>query len=253
MKTVVKIGAIVFGIFIAPISAHSAGVEYPLDQVEIDHGDKASLQRGARTFVNYCMGCHSASYARYSRLASDLGLTDELVEENLIFTTNAKGEATKVGSLMESAMADDYAKKVFGTVPPNLALISRSNGADKLYTYMRTFYHQPGRSGIGANNMIFPDVAMPHVLWELQGFQNGVFTEDAHGTSVFGHFEPLSSGSMSPEEFDGFVRDTVNFLEYISEPIASTRRAIGVWVLIFLAFFWVIASLLKKEIWKDVT
>ncbi len=256
MKSVIKLGAIAFGIFIAPFSAPSAGAEYPLDQVEIDHGDKASLQRGARTFVNYCMGCHSASYHRYSRLASDLGLTEQLVEDNLIFTTDAQGEATKVGSLMENAMADDYAKKVFGTVPPNLALISRSNGADMLYTYMRTFYHQPGRSGIGANNMVFPDVAMPHVLWELQGWREAVFTTfvdgDGNEQQVFVEFKQITDGQLSSDEYDALVRDLVNFLDYLGDPIKSERHIIGFWVMGFLFIFFVATLLLKKEYWKDI-
>lgn len=174
MKSLIKITFMALGLCVVSFSVHSAGAKFPLDHVTVDHSDKASLQRGAKTFMNYCMGCHSASYQRYSRLVADLGLTDKLVRDNLIFTTDVKGEPTKIGSLMANNMDKEYAKKVFGTVPPNLALISRSRGANWLYTYMRTFYQQPERGGVGINNLVFPDVAMPDVLWELQGWREAV-------------------------------------------------------------------------------
>jgi len=256
MKSFIKIGLITFGICFVSYSAHGAGEKFPLDHVDIDHSDKASLQRGAKTFVNYCMGCHSASYHRYSRLASDLGLTDKLVEDNLIFTTDAKGEPTKVGSLMENAMANGYAKKVFGTVPPNLALISRSNGADQLCCYMRAFYQQPERAGVGANNMVFPDVAMPHVLWELQGWREAVFKtivdDEGNEKREFVEFKQITDGKLSSDEYDALVRYLVNFLDYLGDPIKSVRHRIGVWVMGFLAIFFVLTLLLKKEYWKDI-
>lgn len=217
-----------------------------LESAANDVGDVNSLQRGARNFMNYCSGCHSAKYVRFNSMADDLQLSQDQLIENLMFN------AERTFETIQANMAADDAARWFGQAPPDMSLMARARTTDYTFNFLKGFYLDPD-SPTGVDNRVLPGTSMPHVLWELQGFQTGVFTEDAHGTSVFGHFEPLSSGSMSPEEFDGFVRDTVNFLEYISEPIASTRRAMGVWVLIFLAFFWVIASLLKKEIWKDVT
>lgn len=256
MKAIIKSILVTVALGVAPITVQAAGSGFPLDHVNIDHSDKPSLQRGAKTFINYCMGCHSASYHRYSRMAADLGIPDDLVRKNLIFTSDENGEPTKVGSLMENTMRDDYAKTVFGTVPPNLALISRSRGADWLYTYMRTFYQQPERSGVGVNNLVFPDVGMPHVLWELQGWQEAVFetVTDADGveTQQFIEFKQVTPGKLSPEEYDTLVRDLVNFLDYLGDPIKSERHRIGFWVLLFLGVFWAVAILLKKEYWKDI-
>ncbi len=255
MNNLINIAFIALGLYAAPFAVQSAGSGFPLDHVTIDHSDKASLQRGAKTFVNYCMGCHSASYHRYSRLATDLGLTDKLVADNLIFTTDAKGEATKVGALMENNMGEDYAKRVFGAPPPNLALISRSRSADWLYTYMRTFYQQPERGGVGVNNLVFPDVAMPHVLWELQGWREAVFktvTESGQEKQQFVEFKQVSEGQLTADEYDSLVRDLVNFLDYLGDPIKSERHRIGAWVLGFLLIFFVFAYFLKREYWKDI-
>lgn len=217
-----------------------------LEHAGNDVSDVHSLQRGARNFMNYCAGCHSAKYVRFNSIADDLELTEDLMIQNLMFN------AEKSFETIQTNMSADDSARWFGQTPPDMSLIARAKTTDYIYNFLKGFYVDPA-SPTGVDNRMLAGTSMPHVLWELQGFQTGVFTEDANGASVFGHFETLTSGSMSPEEFDGFVRDTVNFLEYISEPIASTRRAMGVWVLIFLAFFWVIASMLKKQFWKDVT
>jgi len=236
--------------------AAGGGPTFPNDEIEIDWNDKASMQRGARTFVNYCLSCHSAAYSRFDRIGRDLGMTDDLVRDNLIFTTDVNGDKTKVGELMKINMTREYAEAAFGTVPPDLSLIARSRGVNWLYNYLRSFYVDESRTGLGVNNGVFANVGMPHVLAELQGLQKGIFTEheDDSGmiTQHFEGFEMISPGSLDAEDFDSFVTDTVNFLAYIAEPIRSDRRKLGVWVFIYLIVFLVIASMLKKQIWKDV-
>ena len=217
-----------------------------LEHAGNDINDVSSLQRGARNYMNYCAGCHSAKYVRFNSIADDLELTEGLMIENLMFN------AEKSFETIQTNMSADDSKRWFGQSPPDMSLMARAKTTDYIYNFLKGFYIEPD-SPTGVDNRVLTGTSMPHVLWELQGFQTGVFTEDENGTSVFGHFEPLTSGSMSTGEFDSFVRDTVNFLEYISEPVRSKRRAMGVWVLIFLAFFWVIASMLKNQIWKDVT
>ncbi len=210
-----------------------------------DITDVHSLQRGARNFMNYCAGCHTAKYVRYNSIADDLELTDEMMIENLMFN------AEKTYETIENNMAADDAARWFGRTPPDMSLMARARTTDYIYNFLKGFYVDPS-SPTGVDNVVLAGTSMPHVLWELQGFQSGVFSENEYGMLVFEYFEPLASGSMSAEEFDSFVRDTVNFLEFISEPVRSTRRALGVWVLGFLAVFLVLASLLKKQVWKDV-
>jgi ubiquinol-cytochrome c reductase cytochrome c1 subunit len=217
-----------------------------LEPAENDINDSNSLQRGARNFMNYCSGCHSAKYVRFNRIGEDLELSDVQMIDNLMFN------ADKTFETIQASMSPDDAARWFGQAPPDMSLMARARTTDYIYNFLKGFYIDPD-SPTGVDNSILGGTSMPHVLWELQGFQEGVFTEDEHRLSVFSHFEPITSGSMSPGEFDSFVRDTVNFLEYISEPVSTKRREIGVWVLLFLAVFWVIASMLKKEIWKDVT
>lgn len=227
----------------------AGGEGYPLEKADVDVSNKASLQRGAKLFVNYCMGCHSAEHQRYNRLARDIGLSDEQVRDNLIFT------GAKVGEQMKNAMPKKDAKKWFGATPPDLTLIARSRGADYLYTYLKTFYIDESRPW-GVNNAAFPLVGMPHVLWELQGWQKAVVEthKDAEGNerSVITGFEIVKPGSMSGPEFDKAMRDLVNFLVYIAEPIQLERARIGVWVIAFLILLTVVFYLLKKEYWKDV-
>lgn len=209
-----------FVLAVSPALALAAGGGVHLDKAPVDLADQASLQNGAKVFVNYCLSCHSANYMRYNRMGRDLGLTDEQVKDNLMFASE------KVGEPMSIAMPTKDAKTWFGNPPPDLSVISRARGADWLYTYLRTFYPDEKRP-FGVNNKVFPDVGMPHVLWQQQE-------------------------TMSPAEYDKLVGDLVNFLVYMGEPIQLERQRMGIWVLLFIAVFTVLAYLLKKEYWKDV-
>jgi ubiquinol-cytochrome c reductase cytochrome c1 subunit len=231
-------------------NALAAGGGVHLEDARVDVSNTASLQRGARNFVNYCSGCHSARYVRYNRLAADLQLSEDQVTENLMFID------ARIHDTMETALPAEAAKRWFGTVPPDLSLIARSRGADYLYTFLKSFYVDPSRP-TGVNNLVLPGTSMPHVLWELQGLQEPVHRGevDAEANAVHKKFEALQltqPGKLSPEEYDQFVRDTVNFLAYIAEPIQLKRRQLGFYVLAFLGVFWLLAYFLKKEYWKDV-
>jgi ubiquinol-cytochrome c reductase cytochrome c1 subunit len=210
----------------------------------------ASLQRGARNFVNYCMGCHSARYVRYGRLGQDLGLSEQQVIDNLMFT----GE--RIHDTMKISMRPEDAARWFGTTPPDLSLIARSRGPDYIYSFLKSFYLDPSRP-TGVNNRVMPQTAMPDVLWELQGLQEAVYEgeSDAEHNAVhkrFKEFRSVRPGTLQPKEYDDFVRDTVNFLVYIGEPMQLERRSIGLRVLAFLLVFFLFAYFLKKEYWKDV-
>lgn len=234
-------------VLLAAAQGHAAGGA-ALEHANIDPGNIASLQRGARNFMNYCSGCHSAEYVRYSTIGRDLELSDEQLSENLMFNAEKTFETINV------SMPEEAAGRWFGVAPPDLSLIGRAKGADYIYSFLKGFYVQAD-SPTGVDNTVLAGTSMPHVLWELQGFQRGVFsehTEDGVTTRHFEGFETLSEGSLDAEAFDEFVRDTVNFLVYIAEPIRSERRTLGVWVLMYLIFFWIIAVMLKKQIWKDV-
>ncbi|MFZ5467135.1 MAG: cytochrome c1 [Pseudomonadota bacterium] len=239
------------GLLLMPAAAMAAGGHgMTLDKAGIDISDTASLQRGAQLFVDNCLSCHSAKYMRYNRIGQDLGWTDEEVKQRLI-----KGEA-KVGETMASGMPAEYAKNAFnGAVPPDLSLVARSRGADWLYTYLRSFYTDPARP-MGVNNLLFKDVSMPNVFWREQGVVMPVTHEVAHeGGSkeiVVDSLRLEQPGSMSTEEFDAMIRDLVGFMVYMGEPAQLKRLALGPWVLGFLALFFVIAYLLKKEYWRDV-
>lgn len=227
----------------APVFA-AAGAK--LEPAGNDVDNTVSLQRGARNFMNYCSGCHSARYVRFNSVAKGLGLSEDQVIENLMFNAEKTFE-----TILASMPAEDAARW-FGTAPPDLSLMARARGTDYIYNFLKGFYLDPG-SPTGVDNVVLAGTSMPHVLWELQGFQRAVFAESPKQGPVFEHFEPFSTGSFSAEEFDSFVRDTVNFMEYIAEPDRSARRKLGVWVLMFLTVFLVIASMLKKQIWKDVS
>lgn len=227
-------------------SASSGGAR--LDTAHIDLSNEASLQRGARLFVNYCLSCHSASYMRYSRLAEDLGLTDRQVEQNLMFTTE------KVGETMRAVMTEGDAADWFGTKIPDLSVIARVRGPDWLYTYLRSFYLDDSRP-FGVNNAVFKDVAMPHVLGELQGWQQPVHANDSEAEGGHGAAETLElviPGSMDPSEYDRAVRDLVAYLTYMAEPVQLERRQLGIRVILFLLVFLVLAYFMKREYWKDV-
>jgi len=244
-----KILAFVAALVVLPGAAQAAGGGMKYDPANNDVHNTASLQRGAKNFVNYCLGCHSAKYVRYNRIAADLGLTDEQLKQNLLFTSDSPHDTMKV-----TISADD-AKKWFGVVPPDLSLIARSRGTDYLYTFMRSFYADPTKA-TGVNNLALPGTAMPHVLWELQGTQEAVWEghTDAQGNvqKHFKEFNLAAPGKLSPEEYDAFVRDTVNFLDYIGEPVQVQRQSLGYIVIAFLVFFTLLAYALKKEYWKDV-
>ena len=219
------------------------------ESADIDPGNINSLQRGARNYMNFCSGCHSAKYVRFNTIGKYLELSDEQLVDNLMFN------AEKTFETINAAMPADDAARWFGTAPPDLSLMARSKGADYIFTFLKSFYVDPD-SPTGVDNTALPGTSMPHVLWEMQGFQKANFSveehEDGSQTVHFEGFEPVSPGSMDAEDYEEFVRDTTNFLAYIAEPIRSERRKLGVWVLMFLIFFWIIASMLKKQIWKDV-
>jgi len=241
-------------IFCAPLLAQ-ANTEIALDHVQTNVEDKLSLQRGARTFVNYCVGCHSASFMRYSRL-EDIGLTEKQIVENLMVT----GE--KPVETMTATMRPADAKVAFGVAPPDLSLIARSRGADWLYTYLRTFYRDPARP-TGWNNTTFPSVAMPHALSDLQGEQvlkeepakeaAGEAGAEHHGAAhAEKHLVLDKPGKLSPKEYDALVKDLVNYTVYMGEPAQTKRKITGIYVLFFLFGLTILAYFLKKEFWKDI-
>ena len=232
---------ILTALLFAPVLAFASGATLHLDRAPDRANDKAALQHGAKLFVNYCLNCHSASYMRYNRLA-DIGLTEAQIVDNLMFT------ADKVGEPMRIAMQRADAKVWFGAAPPDLTVIARArasefgSGADWLYTYLRTFYRDENRP-TGWNNVVFENVGMPHVLWELQGEQ--VMSAD--------HKLVLAKpGKLKPQEYDAAVADLVGFLNYMGEPMGEFRKQLGVVVLIFLAVTFVFAYALKREYWKDI-
>ncbi len=266
----------------APLGVLGSEAGYRLDRSPHDTRDLVSLQSGARTFVNYCLGCHGAQYMRYRSL-SEIGLSEAQIRDNLMFTADKLGAPMKVGFSVKEG------KQWFGVAPPDLSVVARSRGADWLYTYLRTFYRD-SKSTTGWNNALFPQVAMPHSLWELQGPRTttieSTFAEtDPKTGKVTGHakttlildengfrteqtkklqegkdyhagievtFSSPSGARRAAAEYDATVRDLVNFLVYVGEPAAVNRKAIGIVVLFVLGVLFVFAYLLKKEFWKDV-
>ncbi len=245
------------------------------DNIDVDANNKASLQSGAKVYMNYCMGCHSLKYARYERTANDLEIPLDLFESSLKFD-GMSGQidgAARIGHLMENAMTEPMAKKWFGAAPPDLTLVSRARGTDWLYTYLRNFYADPSRP-YGVNNKVFKDVGMPHVLLELQGMtecapgsvhaENGgikrdqlsgeevLFGDDGKALNPCGRLAITEAGSMDEAEFDKAMYDLVNFLAYVAEPMAEDRKRIGGFVLLFISLFFVVTYLLNREYWKDV-
>ena len=247
---------------LAPVAA-VASEGAAMESAQIDLTDKAALQRGAALYMGYCSGCHSLSYQRYSRMGEDLGLTKEQVEQNLIFTDAKIGETMVTG--MDAAKATTW----LGKAPPDLSVVARTKaeGADWIYNYLKSFYVDESRP-TGWNNTVFPGASMPHVLWEMQGMQHPV-TEPKHKNAK-GEDEPCTrgetqgqcitgfdipdaqKGTLDAEQYDRVARDISAFLAYVGEPAAARREAIGVWVVLFLAFFTFLAYLLKAEYWRDV-
>ena len=242
-------GLLVLGTCFAASQGMAAGGSVHLEPANIDLDNVASLQRGARNFMNYCSGCHSAQYVRYSTIGKQLELSEEQLTDNLMFN------AEKTFETIMSAMPTEDAARWFGQPPPDLSLMARAKGADYVYNFLKGFYVSE-ESPTGYNNVVLAGTSMPNPLWELQGYQAANFSEheneDGSVTSTFEGFETLSAGSMDAEQFDEFVRDTTNFLAFIAEPIRQDRRKLGVWVLMFLTFMLILVIQLKKEIWKDV-
>ena len=239
-----------------PAQAAGGGIawdKFPTERLT----DMAALQNGAKLFANYCLNCHGAEYMRYNRLR-DIGLTEDQIAQNLMFT------GAKVGDTMKVALDPKQAKEWFGALPPDLSVIARSrsaagqgSGADYIYTYLRTYYRDETKA-TGWNNLAFPTVGMPHVLWELQGQQRAVYVEEkdphdpAKTVQVFKGFEQITPGTMTPAEYNEAIADLVAFLQWMAEPAQTDRVRLGVWVLLFLAVFTVIAWRLNAAFWKDV-
>jgi ubiquinol-cytochrome c reductase cytochrome c1 subunit len=229
------------------------GADWESWRADTNVSDLASVQRGARNFVSYCLGCHSLKYQRWSRLGADLKIPGELLEKDLV------PPGAKATDYIETRMPAADAEAWFGKAPPDLSLMVRARGKDYIYQFLTTFYVDPTRQ-TGANNLRLPSTAMPHVLSELEGLKSAEFRNVVHRAPggamteerVFDHFEPLAPGRLSLSEYGGFVRDIVNFLDYVSEPIQLERRALGVWVVLFLLVFSWLAWLVKREYWKDV-
>jgi ubiquinol-cytochrome c reductase cytochrome c1 subunit len=236
--------ALFFQLLLIPLTAVAASEEMKLERAPIDPRDAVSIQRGAQVFVNYCLNCHSAEAMRYNRL-DDLGLTEQQIKDNLMFATD------KVGDTMTVAMRRSDAKTWFGVPPPDLSVIARARGADWLYTYLRSFYRDDSRE-TGWNNLSFPNVGMPHILYELQGEQVLKPQPGPEGTAEVNTLVLKAPGKLSAGDYDKLTADLVNYLVFMSEPARETRIRIGYAVLIFLGVLFVPVYLLKKEYWKDV-
>jgi ubiquinol-cytochrome c reductase cytochrome c1 subunit len=232
----------------AATSGFASGGDAELTAADIDPDNINSLQRGAANFMNYCSGCHSAQYVRYKTIGKDLDISEEMLVSSLMFN------AEKTFETIQASMPADDAARWYGTPPPDLSLMARSKGADHIYNFLKGFYVAKS-SPTGVDNLVLPGTAMPHVLWELQGYQTAHFAEhDDNGTltRTFEGFEQVTAGQLDSEDYDAFVRDTVNFLAYIAEPVRGFRVNLGKWVIMYLIFFLIIARMLKKQIWKDV-
>lgn len=225
-------------------SAYDCGT-IPCEQFDADMTDKASLQNGAKWYMNYCYGCHSTKYARFERVADDLGIPHEIALENLVFTDQ------KIGALMEISMPEENAKAAFGTAPPDLTLVTRARGQEWVYTYLKNFYADDSRP-MGVNNRVFTDVGMPHVMLELQGLPTCVADEEHHSDCYTLEVTEANAGQMSAEEFDEVAYDLTNFLAYMADPVAEERKQIGTGVLVFLGIFFVFAWLLNREYWREI-
>lgn len=233
-----------------PLAALAAGGHGPeLEDANIDLKDKASLQRGAKYFVNYCMGCHSLQYMRYQRMAADLQIPEDELRENLLF-----GDAQPT-DMMTNALRSADGEKWFGTEIPDLTLVTRWRSPDWVYSYLKSYYVDDSRP-YGVNNLVFPDVGMPHPFVHLQGVQAPVYA-DAHGEGHEGgghvvDVKLVEPGQLTPSEYDAMVRDITNFLTYVGEPYKLERRQLGLYVLLFLGLLFILAFYLKREFWKDV-
>ena len=231
-------------LLLLPLGVTASGGGYKLEDADIDLSNSAMLERGAKHYVTYCLGCHSAKHIRYKRIALDLQLDEAEILKNVAPL------GAGIYDQMHSAMNSHDAEKWYGTNPPDLSLIARSRGADWLYTYLKSFYTEKGKP-TGVNNAVFPDVAMPNVFWQLQGTQTAV-TKTVDGQEVITELKLTEPGQLSPQEFDKMINELVNFLVYVGEPVQLERQQMGKYVLFFILMFIVLAYLLKKEYWKDV-
>jgi len=241
------IGLFALSLNVLPTAAQAAS-EVALQHANIDLTDKASLQRGAQLFMNYCLGCHQMQYQRYERTFRDLGIPVQVGQDNLIF------DGSKVGSHIKNAMKKDDAAKWFGAVPPDLTLMARVRSPDYIYTYLKSFYRDDSRP-FGVNNIVFPSVGMPHVLQELQGLPEPVIeevTEHGHTVNKVVGTHSNGAGELSDDEYDQVARDLANFMAYTGEPMRLESEALGIKVLGFLVILFILAFLLKKEYWRDV-
>ncbi len=293
MKLISKVRAVLgclglaAGLLASPLPSLASGNEYPLDRFPTDKlNDQSALQNGAKLFVNYCLNCHGAQSMRYNRL-QDIGLTEQQIRDNLLFATD------KVGEPMKTALSVKDAKEWFGAVPPDLSVIARSrsssagSGSDWVYTYLRSYYRDAGRA-TGWNNAVYPNVGMPHVLWQMQGTRPATLTEvkevedektkkkswkevvtkypldgvksevetvlagENHHASAKFVFDKPVGGTSSQADYDNQIADLTAYLTYMSDPSATNRKRIGTWVLIFLGIFSVFAWLLNRSFWKDI-
>ncbi len=254
MKTLKKMA--LAGLAVVALSAtglHAATTGIAWDKAPNNTNDVAALQNGAKLFVNYCLNCHSAAYMRYNRLR-DIGLTEQQIKDNLLFASD------KVGETMKAAIDPKQAKDWFGGTPPDLTVVARSRsgpggtGADYLYTYLRTYYRDPG-TATGWNNLAFPNVAMPHVLWELSGERMPLYDEKmehGHTVKVFKGWQQVTPGTMTPLQYDQSMGDLVSYMQWMAEPAQNTRVRVGVWVLMFLLMFTFVAWRLNAAFWKDI-
>jgi len=244
MKNIV----LAFALLVAPVALMAAGGHGPeLEDAQVDLKDKASMQRGAKYFMNYCMGCHSLQYMRYQRMADDLGIPEDELRENLLF-----GDA-KPTDMMTTALKPEDGVKWFGTEIPDLTLVTRWRSPDWLYSYLKAYYVDDTRP-YGVNNLVFPDVGMPHPFAHLQGIQAPVYA-GGHGEDEGGHVidvKLVEPGQLTPAEYDVMVRDLTNFLTYVGEPYKLERQQLGLYVLLFLGLMFILAVFLKREYWKDV-
>ena len=251
MKKIILTLSLVLGF--ASFSHAAGGDSIAWDKAPNKTNDLTALQNGAKVFVNYCLNCHSAAYMRFNRL-EDIGLTREQIKDNLLFTTD------KIGETMKANIDPKQAKDWFGGNPPDLTVIARSrasfgqgSGSDYLYTYLRTYYLDETKP-TGWNNLAFPNVGMPHVLWELQGKRKPIYDvkmEHGHEVKVFKGWEQVTPGTMSPLEYDQTIGDLVSYLQWMGEPAQNTRVRVGVWVLIFLLILTIFAWRLNAAYWKD--
>lgn len=243
------VGLIIVGLCFVTTQAFASGAGSELESADVDPDNINSLQRGAANFMNYCSGCHSAQYVRYKTIGNDLDLSEEMLIDNLMFNAGQTFET------IQASMPADDAARWYGIAPPDLSLMARAKGADHIYNYLKGFYVSAD-SPTGVDNLVLPGTSMPHVLWQLQGYQTAHFAADKHDdgsvTTTFTGFEQITAGQLDSEDYDEFVRDTVNFLAYIAEPVRGFRVDLGKWVIMYLVFFLIIARMLKKQIWKDV-